>query len=386
MHRGLASLGTLAFIGLLPWAFAAPSPRGTKLVQKLYERLTGVPLLHTDPRLVKLMKLESEGNLEELTSLITSDSAFYNVTLRDWAAEMSNREETPFVELDDFQTMIIGVARDDMDARLLLTGNFRYEGDPALALPVATHLNNTHYQQLEARRADLQRMLTRREPQWDDVQEAAGLLTTRAWARAHLIAGTNRRAVEFAFREFMCSPISQWKDEGLPDFRVRRDVDRAPSGEPQTYQKECRSCHAAMDGMAGAFANFDFVGERIVYYGPLRVAPKMNQNATVYPQGYNTTDTFFVNLATQHHNTSFGWRGSLDGIGVNEFGAMLANSRGFSRCLAQRAYKKICRHPSTSEASQKTIEAVTDRFEAGGYRLRAMFGDVAIQPDCLELN
>ncbi|HUP57186.1 MAG TPA: DUF1585 domain-containing protein, partial [Bdellovibrionota bacterium] len=155
-----------------------------------------------------------------------------------------------------------------------------------------------------------------------------------------------------------------------------------PGGNPANYATQCRSCHALMDGMGGAFARFDFVGNSLVWFGPNGVAPKMNKNGNVYPQGYLTLDDVWINMATQHHNQAFGWRGQVQGKGIKEFGSMLANAKKFGQCMTQRVFKEVCkRDPQPDDAGM--ISTLADDFEAGGYKLRALFQKVAVHPACL---
>ncbi len=346
---------------------AAPAATTKPLSLKIFQRLAGVPLLPSDPRADEMDQLIQAGKTAEAAHIATDDPSFYGVTIRDWAAVMSNKAESPVVDFDDFQAMIIGVVRDDLDARLLLSGNFRYAGDPSLHLPGVSVADNNHYLQLDASGVDLKDALVRQEPQWDGIAESAGLLTTRAWAQAHLVDGTN-----------------QWKDPGLPDIRVRRDVTRRPGDDPSTYENTCRTCHAAMDGLTGAWANWDYVNDSLTYYGLYGVAPKMNKNNTVYPAGYVTVDNSWINLAVSHQNTAFGWRGATSGAGINAFGTMMANSRGFSRCMAQRAFEKVCRRSLTADEQSGVLNSLADQFEQDGYKLRGLFETVAALPACIQ--
>lgn len=347
---------------------------------RLFERLAGVPLMLSDPRLAQVEKLVSEKKFGEAAGIATDDSNFYRVTVRDWAAQMSNREETTLVEFDDFQAYVIGVVRDRIDARQLLTGNFRYQGDPDFNLPLVAANNNNHYQQFEARRLNPKTDLVKMDGQWPNLRDAGGLLTTRAWARAHFVAGTNRRSVEFAFQEFLCAPIAKWRDVTVPDFRVRRDVERVPGGDAKLFQTHCRGCHGPMDAMGGAFARFDFVNEVFTFLDGFEVQPKMNANSTVYPPGYATGDSSWINLATENHNESFGWRGPLEGHDVTAFGWMLANSEAFSQCLTKRIFRKLCK----KEPPLTTTELLAKSFESKQYDLRALFENVATHETCIE--
>lgn len=348
---------------------------------KLFDRLNGVPLALSDPRLPQLEEKLRAGLALEAAKIATEADTFYNLTIRHWASPMSNREEQHQVPLNDFIAMVIGVARDEMDARELLSGDFLYRStQPGLAAPSLA--NNQHYEQADARGVNLRATLIRTSPQWESLPEAAGLFTTRAWAAAHYVAGTNRRAVEFSFQEFLCRPIKNMFDLSVSDFRVRRDVDRAPGGEAKTYQGVCSGCHGGMDALGGAFARLDFRNNALTYFPAPLVAPKFNQNITVYPSGYTTLDDSWLNLWTANHNAELGWRGPLEGQGIKQFGAMLAQAEGFSDCMTRRAFKEVCmRSPEPTE--NELIRRISQNFESSGYNLRRLFESVAVSQNCL---
>jgi hypothetical protein len=278
--------------------------------------------------------------------------------------------------------MILGVARDDIDARTLLSGNFTYVVR-ASGLPPVSADNNEHYEAADRGNVDLKAMLERREPQREGIWEAAGVLTSRAWGSAHASAGTNRRAVEYTFREFLCATKDQWKDHGVPDTFVRRDVSRAPGEDPAEYQNRCRSCHGIMDGLSGTFARFDFRGTRLIYLGPNAVAAKLNQHPEVYPEGWVVTDDTWVNFATRNQNTAFGWRGATQGRGIREFGEMVAGATGFGRCMAKRAFREVCRRDLEGTEGAALQDRLAAQFEADGYRLKSLFRKVAMVPGCI---
>jgi hypothetical protein len=362
--------------------FGDGAPPSQQAAQKLFSRLTGTPILLTDARLKQMQTAIEAGNWSDAAHIATDDTNFYGTIVRDFAAVMSNRAETPITDLDDFQSMIIGVTRDDADARTLLTGNFRYQGDPSLGLPDPTTSDNSHYQQMDQNLTDLKKNLVRHQPQWDTLPETAGLLTSRGWAKAHWIDGTNRRSVEYTLREYLCTPKEKWKDLGIPDDRVRRDVDRKPGGNADTYQTTCRACHALMDGLGGAFANFDYVNDDIVYYGQYGVAPKMNKNSDHYPDGFVTTEPSWINRFTKDQNVAFGWTGPLTGMGVHAFGVMISNAAMFPRCMAQRVFTAVCRRPFSGPAADQFFQKQADQFVANGYKLRGLFESVAVDPTC----
>jgi hypothetical protein len=364
---------------------AVAGPEERAYAKRLFERLTGVPILETDARLANLEQLIAADRHLDAARIITDDPFFYNLTLRGFAAVMSNKDESPFVELDDFQALVIGSVRDDLDARTLLTGDFLYIGGSGSGIPAYNRASNDHYAFLDARQLNLKASLVRVTPQAAASVgvPASGLLTTRAWGKAHLEAGTNRRAVEHTFKQFLCAPITQWKDIGLPEYRIRRDVDRAPAGNPATFQNLCRSCHAGMDALGGAYARYDFVNGQIVHAGPSRVAAKYNQNGDTYPDGFVTFDDSWVNFSTRNHNQALGFRGSLEGNGLREFGAMVASAEGFSKCMVKRVFQEVCKRPLT-DADDGMVADFAANFETGGYKLRRLFEEVAVSDSCLQ--
>src|SRR5690606_16890101 len=93
----------------------------------------------------------------------------------------------------------------------------------------------------------------------------SGLLSTRAYGAAYLFAGTNRAPVAFAMEHFLCRDMESLNDTTIPDFRNRRDVDRSPGGTSEIYKNRCIGCHAGMDGLAGAFAYYDYINGKVVY-------------------------------------------------------------------------------------------------------------------------
>lgn len=352
--------------------------------QLLFKRLAGIPILISDPRYPLLVENVAAGRLEEAAAIAVEDSGFYQVTLKNWAARMLSQTEGPYDVLNDAQATVIGTIRDDLDARSLLIGDTLYGPDPRLNLPRPSRDTNNSYLIFETTGRSLKRFLYPYKPQWERNTEdidPAGVLTTRGWAETYYSAGTNRRAVDGAFRAFLCSPIQTWMDRGLPTYHIRRDVDRHPSGSASTFQTLCRSCHAPMDSLAGAFAHLDFVNGSFQILGSL-IAPKYNQNAQVYPEGYVTTDDRWVNLITRNHNARFGWRGELEGRGVRELGQMIASSRGFSECMVERVYKQVCRKGRDS-LSPNSLAVLADGFEADNYKLKGLFARTAAHLSCL---
>lgn len=369
----------------------------------LFRSLTGTLIPIDDPRLKQMETLLKNKQDRDAAKIATADPLFYDIRVRDMARKMSTRDESVRAPLTDFVATFVGVVRDSdtTSAKELLTGNFTYRADPALTTVNGTQqvrnneLNdivnsNNHYADIQTRGFSLHAILVRAPGQKinvnnapADIPDPAGLLTTRQWMAAHADAGTNRRLVEYTFKQFMCVPMTSWADATAPDDRVARDVSRTPAGSNEKYLTTCKACHGQMDGLRGAFARVDFVNNRITYNtGAIPQNGKMNRNAQEFPQGYVTTDTSWVNYATVGKNADqFGWRSSPTGMGMAQLGALLANSQGFSRCMVRRTFTEVCkRAPAATEESM--IRSVADQFESSGYHMRGLFEIVALRPEC----
>ncbi|MEO0336929.1 MAG: hypothetical protein AAF202_11065, partial [Pseudomonadota bacterium] len=272
---------------------ANPNDPFLQSAKVLLERITGIKqsLFSTDVN--NIADLLAQEDQEGAVDLALSHSEFLNTTVKNMAQKMSNRSETIDEVLNDFVTSFIGIVRDQTDARELLTGDFVYAGDPSqVSVPNESArdilLSNRHYEALEDQMFDLSKTLVRVDsfnPLTDSngqdltgqslargesnsiipLRESAGVLTSRAFMEEHASAGTNRRLVEYAFRQFLCTPIEKWADSSASDARVGGDIARFPSGDHRKYQTSCKSCHTVMDGFRGAFAYFDFcIGSRAV--------------------------------------------------------------------------------------------------------------------------
>lgn len=371
------------------------------IAKRLLRMITGVPARENDPRLDAMAAKVSSGDLTGAAYLGTEDDNFYDVTLTQFASHLSTREEFQRTPLNDFTATFVGAAVDNLDARQLLSGDFWYQGKNVAGLPAGDGNSNAHYQFLEASRAPLKTHLQRVSPQRSGIV-GAGLLTTWTYLKAHVFRGTNRRPTEFAIRDFLCRSVQDIADLNTPRDRIRQDVERSPGGSPIVFNNKCAGCHGLLDGLAGAFAkwNFEFTDQMVrvngnVEYTPGSIQPKMIQNAANYPAGYVTTDDSFVNYANLNANSAFGWRGPQEGSGVAALGSMIAASKQFPRCMAERAFSQLCvnvdytvdRLTRTQKeqllAAQNLIQGLADDFEASGYQLRRLFAMTATMPKCL---
>ena len=385
----------------------------------LYKRLAGVSTSLANPVIALMASDIAAGDLMAAAGRVTdpnNTSDFYNVTIRDFAARMSTREETVNTPMNDFIATIIGIARDDRNAKQMLTGNFLYQADLTQAAVPGNRLNdmilsNNHYQALEDGRFDVQKVIKPVSPQvlYDgngnlgNHPDAAGVLTSRAWMEAHATAGTNRRLVEYTFRQFLCVPLEQWADSTAPDNYVGRDIDRKPGGDPQKYATTCRTCHSVMDPLRSAFAFYDFSNgyvkhtyrvspttddmsedpASVIVFPGTSVVRKMNHNESTFDKGHMIEDHSWKNYATSASNTAyFGWEGNLEGNGVKDFGQMIADAKAFPFCMAQRAFRSACKREPVS-IDKPILESASAAFIASGYSLKTLFQTIAISDECL---
>ena len=350
---------------------------------EIYTRIAGFPPDVFSPEFSQMQELLRSGRFTEALRIPMGSSSFLSVRIRDWIAPLLSREGLPYEPFNDAEALWIGIVRDDLDARNLLTGDFSYVPDPRLGLGLNRRDNNFVFEGFEKRKLSYLKFLNRMTPQWPDgASPGSGVLTTRQWGKQFYVGGTNRRAYEASFRIFLCTPIDSLMRPFLPDFRVRRDVERAPGGNPEEYQNRCKQCHSGMDAMSGAFAHADFSDESGFSWSRTPVL-KMNQHAEVYPDGYVTVDDSWVNLLrAPEDKAEFGWRGPLQGRGIAQFGAMLANSKRFSSCMVERSFEFLCGRPMTEPEKQGLGPSLVHRFETGGYRFKDLFVDVFTQESC----
>jgi hypothetical protein len=272
-----------------------PALANTQRARRLFQRLGGVDLPLFDSRIAEVKALLDEDKKPEAARVVTQNPNFYQKTVRSMAARMSTIDTRPDVELNDFTATFIGVTRDGIDARKLLTGNFLYRANPGIFSQDASAFSdqellrsNNHYKALELLNVPLACALDKLDPYSltfvpdhmrqklirpnanpddqdltgasDPNPDPAGVLTSRAFSEAHAIAGTGRRIVEKSFEQFLCAPIETWRDADISDQYIGRDVERFPNG-PASYNDvltTCKTCHGPMDAMRPAFSRYHF--------------------------------------------------------------------------------------------------------------------------------
>lgn len=204
---GTALLGVaITIAAALPLvAVAGPNEQA----KRMHDRIAGVP-----PDATTLATMAGMVTTDPLgAALIATDSPdFYRVTLKNFSAPWTNRDRSVFVPLDDYIATIIGMVRDNVDFREILSGDILYVGT---ATPGYSTTSNAHYEALEAQGTDLQADLQARTQSavtGIPASATAGIITTRSAAKAFFIDGTNRAMFRFTMLNHLCLDMEQVKD------------------------------------------------------------------------------------------------------------------------------------------------------------------------------
>lgn len=347
---------------------------------RMHERLTGVP---PDATVLEDMRADiAGGNAVAAAQLAMDNSAFYNVTLKNFVAPWTNEEQSVFVPLNDYTATVIGMVRDDVPFNTLLSANLVYIGSGS-GIPAYSPANNDHYQALEDQNIDLkQRLTATTQTAVSGLPDsaAAGILTTRAAAAAFFEAGTNRAMFRFTMLNHLCRDMEQVLDtSGIPD-RIRQDVSRSPGGDSRIFLNNCIGCHIGMDPMTQAFAYYDFdAGQGRMVYTPGQVQPKYYNNDTTFRYGYRTPNDDWANYWRHGQNRVLGWdpNRSGSGTGAKTMGEELANSTAFARCQVEKVFRNVCLRSPVDGTDRAQIDSMVTSFRAGGYRLKQVFADSA---------
>lgn len=432
----------------------APNPADPAVGKalRLFERLSGSRAPLFDTRIKQMADLIRVGQDKDAAKIATRDNGFYDKVVRNFAARISTRAETPDVPLNDFIATVVGVTRDRIDARKLLTGNFLYRAkdilfwhDQSMYSRNKMLFTNQHYLDIDNSGTPLacalekldrfdqsslpkgfEQMVALPEPGVNDSKasamqpnpDPAGVLTSRAFAEAHIIAGTNRRPIQKAFEYFLCAPLDSIRTVESPDLYVGRDVERFPNGPDSNadFHNQCKSCHGTLDALRPAFASLHFENGILKYVpffinrprnitaamensndtkltpasqeapgsmvtGNLPIHWKMNHNVS-YADGYFVKNTNWVNVfADTTLGARFGF-GETSGQGVREFGRMIAKARSFPGCMARRVYSEVCKvDPFAKEFPPEMsswLDAVGDQFALNGFDLKDLFEAIGI--------
>jgi len=349
--------------------------------KRLYDRLTGIP-----PEATVLDSMEAElmaGNAINAALIAIEDNAFYNVTLKNFAAPWTNEEQSLFVPLNDYTATVIGMIRDEVPFNRLLSADLVYVGSSP-GLPAYSMTSNQHYKAMEAQGIDLNDNLvavTQSSVTNLPAGATAGVMTTRAAAEAFFIAGTNRAMFRFTLLNHLCTDLEQVKDTSRSPDRIRQDVSRSPGGDSRLFMNSCVGCHSGMDPMAQAFAyyNFDETSGRLQYTAG-SVQPKYHINAETFKYGFDTPDDRWDNYWRSGQNALLGWDASLpgSGAGAKSLGQELGNSDAFAHCQVEKAFETVCLRKPGNAADRDQVDATTASFKADNYNMKTAFAEVAV--------
>jgi hypothetical protein len=366
--------------------------------KRMHDRLTGVP--PNAQVLDQMTSLISQGQINDAAYLAMDDPAFYSVTLKNWVTPWTNEEGDVFAPLNDYTATVIGMIRDDVDFRQLLSGDILYVAKSAFNLPAYSVSNNALYQAMEDQSLDLKVVLeadTQSAQMGLPVDATAGVMTTRAGAKAFFKDGTNRAMFRFTLINQLCTDLEGLKDTSRAPDRVRQDVSRSPGGDSRIFNNSCVGCHSGMDPLVQAFAYYNYqydvngdpegnngrlqylaVGQQDPVSGS-RVQEKYRINSNNFPFGFVTENDNWNNYWREGLNHNLGWEQSLpsSGSGAKSMGWELANSQQFAQCQVTKVFENVCLRRPQDAQDRAEVSEMTETFKQSGYQIKQVFADSA---------
>lgn len=365
--------------------------------KRLHDRITGVP--PSVSTLIDMSNLIDQGKVTEAAYIAMQSPEFYTTTLKVFASPWTNKDQDVFAPLNDYSATIIGAVRDDLDFRQVLQGDILYVGKSELNLTPYSKVNNSHYQELESNfinLADGLEQVSQSSLNGLPSEATAGVLTSRAAAKAFFYLGTNRAMLRFTLMNHLCTDLEPLKDNTLPPDRVRQDVSRSPGGDSRLFINNCSGCHTGMDPLAQAFAYYDYqfdaeadpqANNGEISYNQSsdidavtasRVKAKYHNNATSFPFGFVTKNDDWQNYWREGINQKLGWDPALSGkgSGMKSLGQELANSDAFAQCQVKKVFKAVCLRDAQSSTDLTQIQTTTTSFKQNSYQLKQVFAEV----------
>lgn len=371
-------MGLAGFLWVPANSIAGPRDQA----KRIHDRITGIP-----PSSAVLTDMETDiiaGRAVDAAFTAMSNSAFYNVTLKNLVTPWTNEEQTVFAPLNDYSATVIGMIRDNIPFNTLLSADLLYIGDSNLGLPAYSMTDNNHYEAMENQGIDLQANLvatTQSAMTSLPASATAGVMTTRAAAKAFFVAGTNRAMFRFTLLNHLCTDLEQIKDTTRATDRIRQDVSRSPGGDSRIFMNACVGCHSGMDPLAQAYAYYDYdeSANRLIYT-PGNVQSKYLINANTFKHGYVTPDDRWDNYWRQGPNALLGWDSSLSGAGngAKALGRELESSDAFARCQVKKVFKATCLRAPGNAADRSQVTSLVNSFKASNYNLKQVFAESAV--------
>ena len=354
--------------------------------RRIHDRLVGVP--PSDAVIDSMAEKISAGNGIGAALEAMENPVFYNTTVREFASPWTNRERSVYVDMNDAIATVIGMVRDDIPFDQLLYEDIVYVGSANATNIAYSQTDNDHYLDLQTNRIDLSDATNLTRQQQSDlpgspigIDQTAGIMTTRGFSQAYYVAGTNRAALRFATLNFMCMDMEDFGDITAHPDRIRQDVTRSPGGDSTIFLNDCLSCHAGLDGLAGAFAYYDFdEGTEQLEYTAGSVQPKFFIDAGTFRFGYETIDDSWINYWRTGPNTFVGWNGPGfgAGTGAKSLGMELSQTRQFAKCQVKQVFEKVCYRTPNGQADMQAVENIATSFEANNRSMKRVFAETAL--------
>ncbi len=360
---------------------ASPAHAGVaEQAKRIHDRIAGVPPSATV--LTQMIADLNANNPAAAAALATANPNFYNVTLKNFVAPWTNRDQSVFTPLNDYTATVIGMVHDDLPFNTVLSDDILYTVNGS-GLPAPSAANNDHYAMAESNGIDLSANLKR------STQSAvyglpaaatAGIMTTRGGASAFFVAGTNRAMFRFTMLNHLCHDMETVQDTTRPTDRIRQDVARSPGGDSRIFLNNCVGCHSGMDPMAQAFAyyNFDAMAGTLGYTANT-VQAKYLINSDNFKQGFVTPNDAWENRWRAGPNSVLGFDTSLPGSGngAKSLGQELAASDAFAECQVQKVFQAVCFRAPGNAADRNAVATIKASFKSG-YKLKQVFADTAV--------
>jgi hypothetical protein len=372
----------IAALGIAAAASSVAGPR--EQAKRIHDRLAGVP--PTAAVLDQMQTKVAAGDAAGAAMQAMQNPAFYNTTVRELATPWTNRERSVYAELNDSTATVIGMVRDDVPFDQALYEDIVYVGSSAATSVEYSQTDNAHYVDLQTKHVDLSQSTNLIRATQSGLAgsvlgaaDTAGIMTTRGFAQAFLVAGTNRAAVRFASLGMLCMDMENFRDVSAWPDRIRQDVSRSPGGDSNLFLNDCIGCHAGLDGLAGAFAYYDFdatAGK--LNYTLNTVQPKFVKDAGTFPFGYKTTGDSWINYWRVGPNAFVGWHGPGSGSGAKSLGMELAQTRQFSECQVKKVFEKVCYRTPNGAADIQAVQTIANSFETNNRSLKRVFAETAV--------